>query len=206
MSVIKFTLNPKSLFFVLFICFITVSGCRMNTTTQDPAQNTDPNSIPVLRFVKHNFSPNCFDTYDCKIFYADRTQWFEDDPNEKRLSFEEYGGEAFLAKSGGSHIGIRNFPPPAKVSWRSKDGTPLTAEIDIAEIFSKQEVLHKVKLGDLYYPPEETDVQPTIMLVVNDRNIKVYMRAFISTRSAQIPGNKYSYARNDLMLAYSQDF
>ena len=65
-----------------------------------------------------------------------------------------------------------------------------------------QKVLHNVPkedvLGDLG--------NPDILLEVNDRTINVYMRAFVPTRELQIPGNKYSRFRDDLILAWSKTY
>ena len=47
---------------------------------------------------------------------------------------------------------------------------------------------------------------PDILLEVNDRTINVYMRAFVPTRELQIPGNKYSRFRDDLILAWSKTY
>ena len=47
---------------------------------------------------------------------------------------------------------------------------------------------------------------PDIILEVNDRTINVYMRAFVPTRELQIPGNKYSGFRDDLILAWSRTY
>ena len=47
---------------------------------------------------------------------------------------------------------------------------------------------------------------PDIILEVNDRTMNVYMRAHISTKALQEPGNKYSNFRNDLIKIYSKNY
>lgn len=78
-------------------------------------------------------------------------------------------GEKYPDVMGGGGIGsIRNFPLPAQVSWRDKDGTPHEASVDIAAIFKDQVVLHKVPQEQL--PPILTaPIFPKIVLEVNDR-------------------------------------
>ncbi|MDM0052216.1 hypothetical protein [Variovorax sp. J22R115] len=49
-------------------------------------------------------------------------------------------------------------------------------------------------------------ITPAIILEVNDRTINVYMRAHISTKELQVPGNRYSDFRNDLIKAFSQTY
>ncbi len=109
---------------------------------------------------------------------------------------------------GASHIGIRNFPhfpPPAEVTWRSKDGQPHHALVDLEAIFKDKVILHHVPQNQL--PPIlQADIRPDIILEVNDRTINVYMRAFVETTVLQEPGNKYSNSRNDLILAYTKTY
>jgi hypothetical protein len=97
---------------------------------------------------------------------------------------------------------IPNFTSPAVVTWRSKDGTPHKAEIDIGEIFKDQLIRHNVARADA--TDNATDGMPGIVLEVNDRTINVYMRATIWTKHEQIPGNKYSHSREDLIEVFSR--
>ncbi|MCD9028993.1 hypothetical protein LDO26_12360 [Luteimonas sp. BDR2-5] len=47
-------------------------------------------------------------------------------------------------------------------------------------------------------------MNPDILLVVEDRMISVYMRAFIPTKSLREPGNPNSDYRRELKLAWSR--
>ena len=86
-----------------------------------------------IRFSKHDFGVACYDTYGCRVVYAGRVR--ADDPaNEKSLSTREVEGD-YRGYLKAGYIGIENFPGPAQISWRSADGTPLEATIDVAEIF-----------------------------------------------------------------------
>ena len=103
-----------------------------------------------------------------------------------------------------STLGIPNFPPPAVVTWRSKDGVPHQARIDIGEIFKDRRVLHNVAEKAI---PERAYVgDPDIVLLVNDRTISVYMRAFIPLKEPRVPGRPLSNYRDDLVLAYTQTY
>src|SRR3546814_1629942 len=71
-----------------------------------------------------------------------------------------------------SFLSIANVPTPAVVSWRSKDGTPLRAEVDIDKIFKDRLIRHNVAREDI---PEKAGVHnPDIVLEVDDRTINVY--------------------------------
>ena len=113
-------------------------------------------------------------------------------------------GDKYPANLGASHLAIRNFPPPAQVSWRAKDGTSLQAQVDMAEIFKDGLIRHNLKREEI---SEAGSIpSPDIILEVNDRTINVYMRAYIPTKEFQIPGNKYSKHRNDLIKVYSRTY
>ena len=159
------------------------------------ATTADPDSIPVLHFKQHSFGSLCFDTYGCKVVYAGLVE-ADEPPDKKWKSFSEWSGsegESALKKAGGGYIGIRNFPPPARVSWKSKDGTFHTAEVDIGKIFKDEVIIHHLPLREFPHAPENTLQDVTIVLVVDDRTIKVYMLSNI---------NMHFY----LTLAYSQTF
>lgn len=153
-----------------------------------------------LRFKSHKFSVHCYDTYGCTVHYAGHRQR-SDDPNELRPSSAGYGPD-YHRNWGGGHGMIPNFPPPAQVSWRSRDGQAHTAEIDIGAIFRDQLIRHNVPREEMADVPDgEHRNEPAIILEVNDRTIRIWMRAFISTKQLQKPGNQYSNFRNDLILA-----
>ena len=102
------------------------------------------------------------------------------------------------------HVGKRNFPPPAKVSWRSRDGVPHEAEVDIGEIFKDRVVRHNVPRED--YREDLGVADPDIVLEVNDRTINVYMRALIPTRAQQARGGASGYSRDELVLAWTKTY
>ena len=178
-----------------------LSGCQMTMPTSPrsihhAATTADPDSSPVLHFKQHSFGSLCFDTYGCKVVYAGLVE-ADDPPDKKWKSFSEWAGsegESALKKAGGGgYIGIRNFPAPVRVSWKSKDGTFHTAEVDIGKIFKDEVIIHHLPLREFPHAPENTLQDVTILLVVDDRTIKVYMLSNI---------NMHFY----LTLAYSQTF
>ena len=182
-----------------------LSGCQMNQQTPSSSLSSaattvaNPDSVPVLNFKFHSFNALCFDTYGCKVVYAGLTVP-NDASNKKRLSFAEWSGnegENALKRAFGGHIDIKNFPAPAKVTWRSKDGTSHSAEIDIGKIFKDERIIHHMPLHDFPRPndPRSSAVDPTILLVVDDRTIKVYMLASLTIKNGDY-----------LTLVYSQTF
>ncbi|MDR7136105.1 hypothetical protein J2X06_003323 [Lysobacter niastensis] len=168
--------------------------------SESHASTKPPNVFP-LTFREHNFNAYCYGTIGCSVIYANQQQsaWSGRDevtpPPESPDYREEWQG---------THAGIRNFPPPAEVRWRSLDGVAHEAKVDIGAIFKDQRVLHRVPESD--YAEQSFGGSPDIILEVNDRTISVYMKAFVATINEQIPGNRYSYGREDLIMAWSRTY
>lgn len=190
------------------VASLALAACAHSTpVSKEPAMTVATSSaVPIepvkqwpLKFKEHSFSVFTYDTYGCKVVYAGQLQ-INQDPNKLKRSSASYGPE-WQKNWSGVHGGIRNFPPPLEVSWRSKDGQPHEASIDFGEIFKDEVILHNVpreEMADVPYGKYQFD--PAILLEVNDRTIRVYMRAMISTKHLQKPGNVYSNFRNDLIL------
>ncbi len=164
-----------------------------------------PQTIEVpLRFVRHNFSAYCYNTLKCSVVYDnnDFTRLDNDSP-----SFKPSATDNYKSRWDASYLGIRNFPPPAKVKWTSLDGQPHEAQVDISHLFREQLIWHKVPksdMADFFEGPVAGEAG--ILLEVNDRTASVYTKTFIPTRSEQIPGNKNSNFRDDLFLAWTQTY
>lgn len=150
-------------------------------------------------FKGHNFGAHCFDTIGCKIFYADRYV-VRDEETEVRASPKSAD---YFTDLSASHLDIPNFPSPATVTWKSKDGSRLEAEIDIAEIFKDRVIRHNVANEDLPTETIATLDEPEIILVVNDRTISVYMRAAIFLKDT--PARK-SEIRDETILAFKRTY
>src|SRR6185437_2485301 len=86
----------------------------------------------------------------------------------------------------------------------SPDGTEHEAKVDIGAIFKDQRVLYRVPDSEI--PDKSWGDDPSIHLEINDRTINVYMRAYIVTKTEQIPGNPHSYHRTDTILAWTRTY
>lgn len=159
----------------------------------------DGNPLP-LRFAGHSFAVHAYDTLAFYVEY-NGTGWFSDQYRTARSpSYAESIPRERWPLAG--YIGVRNWPGPAKLRWTSLDGVEHTAEIDFSRIFADGLTLHTVPDNELpagmYHQGISTD--PEIHLEVENRTVRVYQRARMSTRSEQRPGNKYSNYRKDLFL------
>lgn len=159
----------------------------------------DGNRLP-LRFVKHKFAVHVYDTLAFYVEYND-TAWFAD---QYRAARSPSYAESILRERWplAGYIGVRNWPGPAKLRWTSLDGVEHTAEIDFSRIFADGLTLYTVPDDELpagmYHQGISTD--PEIHLEVENRTVRVYQRARISTRTEQVPGNRYTHNRSDLFL------
>ncbi len=152
-----------------------------------------------FEFRAHYIGVHGFDVQSYKITYRG---WVYDSEGP-RPSVASYGRplDELLSASRGP---IPNFPPPATVEWTSLDGAKLYAEVDIGEIFKDQLVRHDVAREDV--GEFANDTAPGIILEVNDRTINVYMRAMIWTKEEQVPGNKHSRYRDDLIKVFTRTY
>jgi hypothetical protein len=183
---------------------LAMTGCyaAMSTSTDAKTTHDSMSSSSSLRFKVHDFDVYCYNTVRCKVIYNHSNlspSDAEDEPSPPPASadYKDHWSHA-------SYLGIRNFPEPAEVSWTSLDGVAHEAKVDIGAIFKDERVLYHVPDSEI--PEGSFNGEPDIFLEVNDRTINVYMQAFISTKTEQIPGNKHSNFRNDLVLAWSHTY
>lgn len=191
---------------LLFLLVLT--GClsamafSSDSSTKHPAANHFP-----LKFKRHDFRAYCYNTIGCEVIYADNnfTRLRSGDvvsPPPPSPDYREKWGFA-------SYGGIPNFPAPAHVRWRSLDGVFHEAHVDIGAIFKDELVRYSVpndEIRDGAFPGPGPATDPSIFLEVNDRTISVFTRAFIPTKKEQIPGNKFSDSREDLILAWTKTY
>jgi hypothetical protein len=191
----------------LSVFLLSMTGCR--PAMSDPTNAISPTIQPPapthqvpLHFVLHDFEALCFNTIGCKVVYAGRYQ--VNDPPDKISPPPPADLEQLW---GPGEAGIRNFPPPAEVSWKSLDGVAHEAKVDFAELFKEQLIWHNVPkpdMADFYKGPVAGD--PNIYLEVNDRTISVYTTMLIPTKTQQNPSDKDSYDRTDLFLVWTHSY
>lgn len=201
--------SPRAL--IIAATTLALAACATYATpaTEDvmPAASTTlPVLMPVkewpLRFRSHSFSAWCYDTMECSLWYAG-LEYGGETPSPPSSKY----GPGYLDHWSGTHLMIHNFPAPAEVRWRSKDGELHEARIDIGELFKDQLIRHNVARDEMSDVPDGRFTnQPGILMEINDRTIRVYMRAHISTKKLQKAGNRYSGFRNDLILVRTYNY
>jgi len=171
-----------------------------HSSSTTPSGDVDPRIVAdwPLRFMRHNFGIATYAVQECLVVYADRPH-----TSGPRPALEDVHPNSLKIKTA-NHLMIRNFPPPAVVKWKSRDGTPLEAEVDIGEIFKDERVVHETPREEMSeYTPM---VNPDVIMEINDRTINVYMKAFISLKAPRVEGNRHSDYRSDLVLAWTKTY
>lgn len=185
-----------------------VAGCQPamthSTLSDPPAAQNRPYTGTVADwplFFRHlQFGVACFDTQACRVVYND----FEFGTPVPTKPLSAWTPQAYDALMSASYGPVPRSAPPAQVTWRCKDGAELHAEVDVAAIFADGAIRHDVPREDI---PEEISMGSTHVLVeVNDRTVSVYTRTMIPTKREQIPGNKHSMFRSDLIKVYSRTY
>lgn len=191
---------------LLFLLSLTGCLTAMASAPESATKHRPPNHFP-LTFKRHDFAAYCYNTIGCEVIYAGHnfTSYYSGDVVASPPPSADYRQQWNPA----GYLGIQNFPPPAKVTWRSLDGTIHKADVDIAGIFRDELVRYTVPNEEVRagaFPGPGPSTEPSIYLEVNDRTVSVFMRAFIPTTELQIPGNRYSDARTDLVMAWTQSY
>ena len=138
-----------------------------------------PDKNGRARFDHHAFGAQCFNVWGCRVLYANRYQQRHPDT---RLASAPPQGLRVTQYISGTDGAIMNFPSPAVITWKSKDGVGHEATVDIARIFRGQEYIHNV-------PPEDISenaylLAPTIILIVDDREVTVYLSSHVPVRNS----------------------
>jgi hypothetical protein len=191
--------RKRRLIVLLFLTWCLPAMSMQTSPIQPPTETT---AVP-LRFKLHNFEALCYNAIGCTVFYNGRYQ----ETNGPTDVSPPPSGQDYKNSWGSVELGIRNFPPPAVVKWKSMDGIHHEAMIDIGKIFKNELIWHRLtkdQMTDFYRGPVAG--APDIYLEVNNHVINVYMAMFIPTKTEQIPGNKDSNFRKDIFLTWSQSY
>lgn len=188
----------------LALSVLFATGCQPAMSTQPAyvAPNKTDASRP-LTFAQHDFGAVAYDTFGCTVLY--NGEYALRDSDDAKTPSSATLGHDYRKHIAAPWAAIRNFPGPAQVSWRSKDGSAHEALIDIPDLFEDRVIRHNVPSAELAGSGVIAE-DPEILLEVNDRTVNVYMRAMVHTRELQIPGNKHSDFRNDPVLVFSHTY
>ncbi|MBB3228662.1 hypothetical protein FHW69_003304 [Luteibacter sp. Sphag1AF] len=195
----RFRVKEKIL---LTMSFILVAGCHGAISIHEHAGKSGPfkkNTFP-LTFSGHNFSAYCFNTWGCKVIYDD----MYDVRDRDDVLSSPFMGPDHLQRLNAVRISIENFPPPAIVTWRSRDGVPHEDAIDLDRIFRDRRIVHKIdekKISDTAFIGN-----PDILLIVDDRTLSIYMKTYLPLKKLRDPANRYSGMSESFVRIYAKTY
>lgn len=187
------------------LLLVALQGCASPMTATD-AVYPPPGHFPAtknrlkdgpFRFWQHNFGAYCFSAWGCRVAYG---PYLVVDQPETR--FFEPARPGYLSLLRGGYIGISNFAGPVSLDWRAADRTPLHYELDLARVFADGLIRHDTPLALIN--PDASVPDPDIVVEINDRTVRVYMRAFISLKAPIDPSNPYTNAVDDNVLVFEK--
>lgn len=160
-----------------------------------------PDKQGRARFDSHNVTALCFNTRGCRVEYAN---FYLINSPEDHLLPPRRADKILVQQIRGGFAGFRNFPTPAIVQWRSSDGERHRAEIDVSKVFRDQVYLHHV-------PPQDIRdraflIEPTILFVVDDREVSVYMSSYIPLRDSIDRGFMDPIGPYQIVRAFKQTY
>jgi hypothetical protein len=98
---------------------------------------------------------------------------------------------------------FKAFNGPLQIQWKSSDGTPLSATVNLDEVFPGKRVMHKEDPKNIATTlPNLT--MPVIVVEVNDKLLTIYMDVYVGLKTDE-PGKLRKLSRNRL-IAYQKSF
>ena len=198
----------------VLLAALTLSACQiaMNPTeARSPRYPGAPNidreytgtvADWPLFFIRHNYASDCFDTQYCRITYGN----FVSEDAAPQPSIASYGKAYPSILTNAVSIDIENFAGPVMIEWRSKDDTPLQANLDFDAIFEDRlvPIPPSVRREDI---PDRIGIGPTTIIVeVVDRTVNVFTSTHVPMKEEQIPGNPYSNFNDDLVRVFTRTY
>ena len=84
------------------------------------------------------------------------------------------------------------FEGPVQASWRAHDGSALSCEVDLDQVFADRLVRHGADPQRLYAPQPLIGGAPVLIVEINDRTLSIYMDVTVLT----LPGDPASPRRD----------
>lgn len=190
------------------LLLVALQGCASPMTATD-AVYPPPGHFPAtknrlkdgpFRFWQHNFGVYTAATWGARVTYGPHV--VKDEPDHEMTPPTEAMSPGHVQRMRGGWVGLRNFPGPVILDWRSRDGTPLHYELHFDRLFADGLIRHNVPSDEIN--PEASVPDPDIIVEVNDRTVRVYMRAFVSLKAPRDPRNPLTNAVDDNVLVFEK--
>lgn len=192
------------------LLLLALQGCASPMTTPDAnATYPPPGHFPPtknrlvdgpFRFWRHSLGVYCFSTWGCRVDYGPETVW-EEPSVELQRAFEDRA-PGIRNRMRGTQGSFRNFEGPLVINWRDGQKQPHRVTLNLAEIFSDGLIRHNVPQEEI--APQYSVGDPSIVIEVNDRTVRLYMRALIPLKKPRDPSNPLTDSVDELVLVHEQ--
>ncbi|MCB4359296.1 hypothetical protein [Quatrionicoccus australiensis] len=180
------------------VTFMIQEGCSPMTTRSVPGD--------ALRFREHAIDVTLFSATQMEVIYGRRLVYRSVFPGSRpEVMREKTQDDERRDLTGGGMLGLRAFEGPLEVKWRSRDGVPHEAVLNLEEIFTDRVVLHQEDPARIDPSLPMQTSGPTIVIEVNNRTLSLYMQVHIYLRSLDANARTREDRFNHT-LAYSKTF
>lgn len=197
--------HVQTLALAMAASLLATTGCQGMAATPENAgasRSSRPDNTVTdwpLKFAQHNFGTICFSTYGCIVDYTGYRHIAEPD-EALQLPFSQAHPDTLRNLPAG-YVGVRVLAASCR-AITLEDGSGHEARVDIGAIFADGLIRHEVPREDV--PVGVSIGAPDVLLVVDDRAVTVYMRAFVPPMSLRTPGNRNSNFRRDPVRVWSR--
>ena len=153
-----------------------------------------------FRFWRHSLGVYCFRTWGCSVQYGAETVWEE--PSDERQRPLEERPPGMRNRMRGTQGSFRNFEGPLVANWRDDKKHPHRLELDLAKILADGLIRPNVPNDEI--APQYSVGAPSIVVEINDRTVRLYMRALIPLKKPRDPNNRLTDSVDDLVLVHEQ--
>jgi hypothetical protein len=139
-----------------------------------------------LRFSTHHFALFCYAVSDVRVTYAGRAHelWDEGGPAPAKTA-------ADATRYPNAQFGVYEaFEGPVQARWRAQDGSALSWDVDLEQVFPDRTVLHGADPQRIYAPIPLTGGRPVLIVELNDRTLNIYMDVTVQTVPASAAATK----------------
>ncbi|HZX80071.1 MAG TPA: hypothetical protein VFE72_03840 [Lysobacter sp.] len=169
------------------------------TVGPGPDRNTSAGAqSPTRRFEAHNLGVYCFDVWGCEVTYGNRVVWKESPTALKPpLEIAMPRGRSLMRGTQGV---FRGFEGPLSLQWHDLQRRPHRLQIDLSDVFPDRRLRHAVRDSDI--STDATIGPPDIIVEIEDRTVRLYMRATIPLKQSLDPANPRRNVAVDLVPVY----
>ena len=189
------------------LVFFALQGCAasMHEQITDATMRTGPERGTSAgaqslgpHFQAHNLGIYCFDAWGCEVTYGNRVVWKES-PTALKPPIEVAMPRGRSMMRGTQGV-FRSFEGPLSLEWHDLQRRPHRLQIDLSEVFPERRLRYAVRDSDI--STDATIGPPEIIVEIEDRMVRLYMRVTLPLKRPRDPANPLSNVAVELTPVY----